>query len=255
MSLPAFSTPSELFSTAGLSVSASLFAETDRYRLFAKLVYPPLARARSTLESCYCADHGRLALEPVLRLGVSVLQDLDGGPDRQAVERLRYHAGWNFALNRQLGDEVFPPSSLVNFRNRLEEHQQSALAFQTILAALQEAGLVSRQSRQRLDSTQMFGRVARMSRLDCVRESLRLGLQELEATVPAEARPVFWIALWERYVESQVDYRAGSAHDRGFRAGNHPPHSPAPRRNSRRRGARGGFPGVGVRRLHHRRHA
>ena len=28
-------------------------------------------------------------------------------PDRQAVEMLRYHAGWNFALNRQLGDEVF----------------------------------------------------------------------------------------------------------------------------------------------------
>jgi hypothetical protein len=25
-----------------------------------------------------------------------------------------------------------------------------------------------------------------------------------------EARPVFWISLWERYVESQVDYRAGS---------------------------------------------
>ena len=47
MSLPDFSTQAELFSTAGLS--ASLFAQTDRYRLFAKLVYPPLAAARSTL--------------------------------------------------------------------------------------------------------------------------------------------------------------------------------------------------------------
>ena len=36
MSLPSFSTQGELFSTAGLS--ASLLAETDRYRLFAKLV-------------------------------------------------------------------------------------------------------------------------------------------------------------------------------------------------------------------------
>ncbi len=76
------------------------------------------------------------------------------------------------------GDEVFHPTSLVNFRHRLEEHPQSALGFTTILTALAEAGLVSRQSRQRLDSTQRFGRVARMSRLDCVRESLRLGLQE-----------------------------------------------------------------------------
>src|SRR5437773_1688015 len=208
MSLPSFSTQSELFSTAGLS--ASLFAETDRYRLFGKLVYPRLAAARATLENCYCPENGRTALEPVLMLGVSILQDIDGVPDRQAVEMLHYHAGWNFALNRQLGDAVFHPTSLVNFRNRLEEHQQSALGFKTILDALQEAGLVSRQSRQRLDSTQMFGRVARMSRLDCVRESLRLALVELEPAVQPEARPLFWVGLWERYVESQVDYRAST---------------------------------------------
>jgi IS5 family transposase len=111
-------------------------------------------------------------------------------------------------LNRQLGDEVFHPSSLVNFRNRLEEHQQGALAFKTILAALEEAGLVSRQSRQRLDSTQMFGRVSKMNRLDCVRESLRLALQEVAKVLAQAARPAWWISLWERYVESQADYRA-----------------------------------------------
>jgi DDE family transposase/transposase-like protein DUF772 len=208
MSLPDFSLQAELFSTAGLS--ARLFVETDRYRLFGKLVYPVLAAARPALEKCYCAENGRVALEPVLMLGVSLLQDLDGVPDRQAVEMLRYHAGWNFALNRQLGDAVFHPSSLVNFRQRLTEHQQSALGFTTLLDALEKAGLVSRQSRQRLDSTQMFGRVARMSRLDCVRESLRLALQELEPLVNGQSRPLFWLALWERYVESQVDYRAGS---------------------------------------------
>jgi hypothetical protein len=208
MSLPTYSTQSELFSTAGLS--ASLFAETDRYRLFGKLVYPHLAAARAALESCYCAENGRVALEPVLMLGVSLLQYLDGMPDRQAVEMLHYHAGWNFALNRQLGDPGFHPTSLVNFRQRLQEHQQSALGFKTILEALVEANLVSRQSRQRLDSTQMFGRVARMNRLDCVRESLRLALEEGEALTPAEERPSFWVGLWERYVENQVDYRASA---------------------------------------------
>jgi hypothetical protein len=208
MSLPTFSTQSELFSTAGLS--SNLFAETDRYRLFAKLVYPPLAKARTALEKCYCPENGRAAIEPVLMLGVSILQDLDGVPDRQAIEMLRYHAGWNFALNRQLGDEVFHPSSLVNFRNRLLAHDQSALGFKTVLDALVEAGLVSRQSRQRLDSTQMFGRVARMGRLECVGESLRLALKELEECTALEVRPEFWVRLWERYVDSQVDYRASA---------------------------------------------
>ena len=88
------------------------------------------------------------------------------------------------------------------------DYEQSGLGFTTVLNALEKAGLVSRQCRQRLDSTRMFGRVARMSRLDCVRESLRLALQEVEAATSAEERPAFWIGLWERYVESQVDYRA-----------------------------------------------
>ena len=208
MSLPAFSTQAELFSTAVLS--SSLFSPTDRYRLFAQMVYPVVAAARDELEKCYCADNGRVAVEPVLVLGVSLLQYLDGLPDRQAVEMLRYHAGWNFALNRQLGDELFHPTTLVNFRQRLMEHEQSALSFKTILDALAEAGLVSRQSRQRLDSTQMFGLVSRMSRLDCVRESLRLALEELDGSLGPEARPAFWLELRERYAESQIDYRASS---------------------------------------------
>jgi len=208
MSLPDFSAQAELFSTAGLSTS--MFAPTDRYRLFAKLVYPRLAATRATLEKCYCRENGREALEPVLMLGASILQYLDGVPDRQAVEMLHYHAGWNFALNRQLGDPVFHPTSLGNFRDRLRENKQSALGFTAILDALEAAGLVARQSRQRLDSTQMFGRVAKMSRLDCVRESLRLALKELEEGLPVEARPGFWVGLWERYVESQVDYRVGA---------------------------------------------
>jgi hypothetical protein len=56
----------------------------------------------------------------------------------------------------------------------------------------------------------MFGRVAKMSRLDCVRETLRLALQELEGVTPPEQRPIFWVGFWERYVESQVDYRASA---------------------------------------------
>jgi transposase len=208
MSLPAFSTQSELFSTAGLS--GGLFAETDRFRLFAKLVYPRIAQVRSQLAAGYCLDNGRSAIEPVLLLGVSLLQYLEAIPDRQAVDLLRYHVGWNFALNRQVGDELFHPTTLVNFRQRLLEHELSAVAFQTVLDALIQAGLVARQSRQRLDSTQMFGRVSRMSRLDCVRESLELALRELEAVVKPESRPPFWVALWERYVESRVDYRCGS---------------------------------------------
>jgi hypothetical protein len=208
VSLPSFSTQAELFSTAGLT--SSLFAPTDRYRLFAQVVYPAVAGMRGELEECYCPDNGRVAIEPVLMMGVTVLQYLEGLPDRQAVEMVRYHAGWNFALNRQLGDELFHPTSLVTYRQRLIEHGKSALGFRKILDALVEAGLVSRKSRQRLDSTQMFGLVSRMGRLDCLRQTLGLALKELAGVTPNQERPKFWGALWERYVESELDYRSSA---------------------------------------------
>jgi hypothetical protein len=205
MSLPSFSTQSELFSTAGLS--GNLFAADDRYRLFAQKVFPVVARARAKLESCYCADNGRTAVEPVLLLGVSFLQYLEALPDRQAVEMLRYHAGWNFALNRQLGDPVFHPTTLVNFRQRLLAGDLSTLGFGAVLEALIAAGLVARKNRQRLDSTQMLGCLSRMSRLDCVRESLRLALEEIAEPLPPDQKPPWWLQAWERYVETQTDYR------------------------------------------------
>ncbi len=206
MSLPLLTAQSELFSVAGCS--RELFSATDRYRLFAAKVYPVLAQVRSKLEACYCTDNGRVAVEPALLMGVSLLQYLEGIPDRQAVEMLRYHTGWNFALNRHVGDDLLHPTTLVNFRQRLVEHDLSAIGFQAVLDALIEAGLVARKCRQRLDSTQMFGRVSRMSRLDCVRESLRLALQELAESLPEAQRPDWWGELWDNYVESQTDYRA-----------------------------------------------
>ena len=63
MSLPCFSSQSELFSFTGLS--RSLFTPTDPYRLFAQQVYPVLVGARVQLETCYCVENGRVAVEPV----------------------------------------------------------------------------------------------------------------------------------------------------------------------------------------------
>ena len=206
MSLPEFSGQAQLFSTAALT--GKLFGPTDRYRLMAQKVYPVLVQARAELERCYCAANGRVAIEPVLLLGVSLLQYLEDIPDRQAVEMMRYHAGWNLALNCQLGDQQFHPTTLVHFRQRLLDEGLNAVAFQVVLDALAEAGLIKRPSRQRLDSTQMLGRVSRMSRLDCVRESLRLALKEIGEKLAPEAQPAWWSILWDRYVDSQTDYRA-----------------------------------------------
>jgi len=208
MSLPVFDPQTHLF---GLQAASSrVFGETDRYRLFACKIYPLLVEARSKLQACYCLTNGRPGVEPVLLLGVSVLQFLERAPDRQAAELLKYHMGWKHALAQELEGEVFDPTVLVRFRERLVEHEQGRVAFEAVLGGLEQAGLVKQKSKQRLDSTHVLGLVSRMGTLECVRESLRLALEELAPEGGEEPRPAFWNRLWERYVDSQLDYKASA---------------------------------------------
>ena len=205
MSLPDFKRQTQLFGIygpAGLELSPE-----DRYRLFGEKIYPLLVGARPELEKCYCEENGRPSVEPVLVLGVTLLQFVEKVPDREAVERLRYHLGWKYALNHELNEPVFDSTVLVRFRGKLLEHEQGRLLFERILKGLQEAGLVPRKYKQRLDSTHVLGMIAKMSRLECVRESIRLALRELDLILGESPRPAFWEMLWERYVESKLDYK------------------------------------------------
>jgi transposase len=205
MSLPDFKPQTRLFGIygpAGLELDPA-----DRYRLFAEKIYPLLVDARAELEECYCQDNGRPSVEPVLQLGVTLWQFVEKIPDREAVERLRYHLGWKYALNHEVNEAIFDPTVLVRFRAKLLEHEQGRLLFERILKGLQEAGLIARKYKQRLDSTHVLGMIAKMSRLECVRESIRLALKELDGMVGDRQRPEFWEVLWERYVESKLDYR------------------------------------------------
>ena len=79
-----------------------MFSETDRYRLFAQKFCPLLVEARPKLEACYCMSNGRPGVEPVVLLGVSVLQFLERVQDRQAVDLVKYPIGWKPALAQKL---------------------------------------------------------------------------------------------------------------------------------------------------------
>jgi hypothetical protein len=205
MSLPVFNPQTHLFGLQ--AISSEVFDASDRYRLLAQNLYPLLVQARPQLEACYCENNGRPGVEPVLLLGVSVLQFLEKVPDRRAVEQVKYHLGWKFALNQELTAETFDATVLVRFRERLLAHEKARLAFEAVLGGLREAGLVPKKGKQRLDSMHVLGLVSHMSSLECVRETLRLALEELEKEVTDEQRPEFWSLLWERYVESQLDYK------------------------------------------------
>jgi transposase len=207
MSLPKFDLQGFLFESLG-SIAPDLFGEKDKYKLFAKKVWPLLAGCRDELAQCYEPENGRPGIEPVVLLGVLIFQFMERVPDRQAVEMVKYHLGWKLALNLKLGADGFHPTTLVHFRQRLLEAGKSGMAFGVVLKALEEEGFIAKRSRQRLDSTHILGAVARMSALECVRETLAVALDELEGKLRKDQRPQFWEELWERYVESKLDYKS-----------------------------------------------
>lgn len=184
----------------------------DPYRLFAQKVLPVLVQARSALAALYCADNGRPGIEPVLLLALSVLQFWERVPDAQAVALLNWHLGWAFAVGWEIGRPLFHPSALSRFRQRLLDHKQAALVFEQLVQELVHCGLISTKSSRRLDSTFVLGLVSHMGRLECVRQTLRLALEELlDRQAPTEDRPALWPVWWERYVESHLDYRVEPA--------------------------------------------
>ena len=207
MSLPKFENQGSLFESVG-SLAGKLFSDQDRYKLFATKIWPLLAKSREELAACYVLDNGRPGVEPVILLGVLIFQFLERVPDRQAAELVKYHLGWKLALNLDLNFKGIHHTTLSYFRDRLLADGKADLAMRIISEGLEAAGLVKRRDKQRLDSTHILGAVARLSALECVRETLALALEELQPRLKAEALPEFWDLVWERYVESKLDYKS-----------------------------------------------
>ncbi len=188
-----------------------MFGATDRYRLFRERILPKLFALRAKLDSLYCEDNGRPAIDPVLLAGVTLLQFMERVPDRVAAGHVVFHLGWKYALDLELTYGGFHPTVLVYFRDRLEQRGAERVIFDGVLELLIEMGLVKRKGKQRLDSTHILGYVKEMSRLECAVETLRLALEALEQALPSAERPEFWGALWALYVQSEVDWRLGKA--------------------------------------------
>jgi hypothetical protein len=207
MSLPVFDPAVPVVCSYTIDLEKKFLAH-NRFRIFSEKIYPILVKARDILApAAYCLDNGRAGIEPVWLLGVSVLQFLERVPDRQATELLDYHSGWNLALHRTGNEQPFHFSVLHYFRDRLIEHQQSDLIFKKLKGALIQAGLIPAKSARRLDSTQMWGLVKQMSRLECMQESLRLALEEVAQSAAAFGKPRFWSDFWRDYVEKPAEYR------------------------------------------------
>lgn len=207
MSLPKERDQSSFFDVA--FVVGSLFGANDRYRLFREKVMPALRGIRDKLDALYCQDNGRPAIDPVIMAGVTLLQFMEKVGDRKAAENVRLHLGWKFALGLAVDFAGFHHTSLVVFRERLLAAGGERVVFDGILDMLREEGLIKKRSKQRLDSTHVLGCVSEMSRLEVVRETIRLTLDEIEKQGLEEGFED-WAELVERYRESEIKWQSQS---------------------------------------------
>lgn len=166
----------EIFDNPAYPVPAAVRKRAEFFLFFADVIYPMLEAYRVALNALYCDNNGRPAIDPVLLQGVLVLQFIERMPDRQAAEAVQYNTCWKLALNLSLESPSFDPSLLVVFRKRLLTGELESLVFQAVLDRLVKDGWVAKRSKQRLDSTHVCGLLSHMSRLECVRETIRLAL-------------------------------------------------------------------------------
>jgi len=207
MSLPELDLQRTFFDTDILFPRLSNAAGAERFNFFAERIFPELMKRRPDLEKMYCADNGRPAEEPVRMMAATILQFMERMPDRQAAEACNFDLRWKLALGMEADEPAFHHTSLVKFRERLLDHGMERLCFEAVLKKMQAAGYLPKRNRQRLDSTHILGLVSHMSRLECVRQAMRLALEELSQDEKL-ARPAAWPVWWERYVESRVDYKS-----------------------------------------------
>jgi transposase len=175
-------------------------------------LFSSVTRLRTLYSDADCADlfptRGQPAEAPWRLALVTVLQCVEGLPDRQAADAVRSRLDWKYALSLELTDPGCDHSVLSEFRTRLVVGQAEARLRDLVLEQAHARGWRKERGTQRTDSTQVRAAVRALSRLEGVGETLRHPLTVLAEVAPdwlrAQALPAEWV---ERYARRVEEYR------------------------------------------------
>jgi len=124
-------------------------------------------------------EGGRPPISPKHLALICILQAIDRIPDREAAYDALVRLDWQVILGVEPGWTGFDPSLLSVFRARMLAHPEVKDIFDRVLDRLVELDLVRPEKKQRLDSTWVFGLLRTLSRLENVKEALRVALREI----------------------------------------------------------------------------
>jgi len=173
------------------------FRAVKPFTLLRDKVLPVLEERRADLDAMYNSVMGRPEVDPVLLTGVTILQMMQGASDRVAVELCCYDVRWRVALGLPSDWEPFHPTTLVYFRQRMAEHECSRLVMDAGIEAMTRDDYIKKSGAVRIDSTHVFAAISAMSRLACVRETIRFALNFLTKLTNVDD----WEPWYSRYGE------------------------------------------------------
>jgi transposase len=154
---------------------------------------------------------GQPAYDPARLALVLVFQFLEGLSGRQAAEAVRSRIDWKYALALHRTDPGFDASILCDFRERLIAGSVEALLLDTLLAQLQELGLLKARIKQRTDSTHILAAIRTLNRLELIIETLRYALNRLAVVAPDWLQPHSQPDWLHRYGHRAENYRLPKA--------------------------------------------
>ncbi len=139
-------------------------------------------------------EGGRRPISPKVLMLVLIMQYLEGLSDRAAATNLRYRLDWKIAFGLELDFEGIHPTTLVYFRNRLIANDMASYAFDKVLEHLIAKGHIKKNSKQRIDSTHVIGKIRELSRLELLHETLRIfcvSIEKLSLKIDKNLQDIF----------------------------------------------------------------
>jgi len=128
------------------------------------------------------SPRGRPSIPPSMVVLAMLLQYHDDCSDAEAEQRMRFDLRWKHALGIGLEDEGFDSTVLCRFRRKLLDRGLERALFERLVNAAREAGLLTKDAAQLLDSSHILGAAGARDTYALIRGGIRKLLRALGYT-------------------------------------------------------------------------
>ncbi len=125
------------------------------------------------------SPRGRPSIPPSMVVLAMLLQYHDNCSDAETEARMRFDLRWKHALGIGLEDEGFDSTVLCRFRRKLLDRRLERTLFERVVNAAREAGLITKNATQLLDSSHVLGAAGARDTYALIRGGIRKLLRAL----------------------------------------------------------------------------